>query len=157
MSFRVPVLPVDVTIVCSDGERLMGKVFIPEKASQHTGPMRAEEWVNQDESFFPFLQEGTKKPVILNKSQLLLLTVAAENDPSDLPDDAPIPKRSVSILTSEVRVHGMIVVDMPHNHERILDVLNGNGDFLPVHDGNLHHLVAKRLIVRVIEEGEEAR
>ncbi len=149
-------LPVESTVICSNGHELHGRIFVPEVASQHQGPMRAEEWINQKDSFFPFLPDDAQKAVILNKCQVLVLTVAADSDPNDLPEEASIPRQAVSIELSGMSISGTVFLDMPANHERVLDVLNGQGAFLPVHEGMKHHLVAKRAIIRVNEtEGEQ--
>ena len=64
-------------VVCADGRVLRGRVFLPAAAESHAGAMRTEEWMNDPASFFPFLPDGEGRPVILNKQQLVVVTVAA--------------------------------------------------------------------------------
>ena len=54
---RVPTVPVPAEILCADGSRLTGTVFLPPAASHHDGPTRPEEWINDGRPFFPFLPE----------------------------------------------------------------------------------------------------
>jgi hypothetical protein len=46
-----------------------------------------------------------------------------------------------------------VLLDLPVNHSRVLDLLNRPGAFLNVRDGERHHLVAKDRITRVMETG----
>ena len=46
---------------------------------------------------------------------------------------------------------GDVVIDMPINHSRVLDLLNRPGAFLNVRDGDRHHLVCKARVTRVNE------
>ena len=42
--------------------------------------MRAEEWMNDGVDFFPFLLDDASAPVLLNKRELVALTVPASAD-----------------------------------------------------------------------------
>src|SRR5512139_3891722 len=81
--FLVPRLLRGADVICSDGRVLRGRVFLPATAESHPGAMRAEEWMNDPALFFPFLPDGEGRPVILNKSQVVVVTVAAAADRDD--------------------------------------------------------------------------
>jgi hypothetical protein len=119
--------------------------------------MRAEEWMNDEADFFPFLPDGEGSPVILNKRELVVLTVAASADRDDTLESVPAPIRRVVIDCGGVRLQGEVVIDMPANHSRILDLLNRPGAFLTLRDGDHHHLVRKSRITRVTEARGPAR
>jgi len=51
-------------------------------------------------------------------------------------------------------VSGLLVIDMPEGHQRVLDYLNRPDAFLIVRDGDREHLVRKQRITRVIEPRE---
>ncbi len=53
-------------------------------------------------------------------------------------------------------LEGDVLVDMPANHSRILDLLNRPGAFLNVREGERHHLVCKSRITRVSEPAAAA-
>jgi hypothetical protein len=57
----------------------------------------------------------------------------------------------VSVECGALRLTGDVLVDMPMNHSRLLDLLNRPGAFLNVREGERHHLVAKTRITRVSE------
>jgi hypothetical protein len=149
--FQVPRLLRAAEVLCADGRVMRGRVFLPATAASHAGAMRAEEWMNDPQPFFPFLPDGEGSPVILNKAQLVVLTVAASTDHDETLDEVGVPVRRVSVECGALRLAGDVLVDMPANHSRVLDLLNRPGAFLNVHDGERHHLVAKARITRVSE------
>ena len=93
---RVPTLALSAEVLCADGRSLRGRIFIPVTASRHTGPMRAEEWINEPASFFPFLADDSETPMVLNKQEILALSVPASADPT-LPDDPESPARRLTV------------------------------------------------------------
>jgi hypothetical protein len=148
--FQVPRLLRAAEILAADGRVLRGRVFVPAAAESHPGAMRAEEWMNDPSPFFPFLPDGEGRPVILNKQQLVVMTVAASAD-RDETEQVGAPVRRVRVECGALRVEGLVLVDMPASHSRILDLLNRDGAFLNVRDGERHHLVRKSRITRASE------
>jgi hypothetical protein len=149
--YQIPRLLRAAELLCVDGRVLRGRVFLPATAMSHPGAMRAEEWMNDPQAFFPFLPDGEGSPVILNKEQVVVVTVAASADRDDTAEEVGSPVRRVSVECGALRLTGDVLVDMPANHSRVLDLLNRPGAFLNVRDGERHHLVAKARITRVSE------
>lgn len=154
--FRVPRLLRAAEVLCADGRVLRGRVFLPAAAESHPGAMRAEEWMNDSAVFLPFLPDGEGRPVILNKQQITVVTVAASADHDEAMDETGAPVRRVRVECGALRLEGDVLVDMPANHSRILDLLNRPGAFLNVRDGERHHLVSKSRITRVSEPAPDA-
>jgi hypothetical protein len=150
---RVPTMALSAELICADGRSFAGRIFVPVSASRHTGPMRAEEWINEQAPFFPFLPDGASTPVIMNKGELVLLSVPATADPH-LPDDPAIPLRRVTIECGQRRLEGTVALEMPADHLRVLDILNGSDRFVTLQQGGRHHFVQKRRITRVFETRE---
>jgi hypothetical protein len=149
--FQIPRLLRAAEVLVADGRVLRGRVFLPATAASHAGAMRAEEWMNDPLPFFPFLPDGEGSPVILNKDRLVVLTVAASADRDETLEEVGAPVRRVSVECGALRLTGDVLVDMPANHSRLLDLLNRPGAFLNVRDGERHHLVSKTRITRVSE------
>lgn len=150
---RVPTMALSAQVVCADGRSFAGRIFVPVMASRHTGPMRAEEWINERAPFFPFLPDEASTPVILNKDEIVVLSVAAAADPH-LPDDPASPLRHVTIECGQRRLEGNVALEMPVDHLRVLDILNGSESFVTLHQGGRHHFVQKKRITRVFETRE---
>ena len=155
--FHVPRLLRAAEVLCADGRVLRGRVFLPASAESHAGAMRAEEWMNDEASFFPFLPDGEGRPVILNKARVVVMTVPAAADGDAPSEEVGTPVRRVSVECGAVRIEGDVLVDMPANQSRILDVLNRPGAFLTVREAERHHLVRKSRITRVRELAAPAR
>ena len=149
--FHVPRLLRAAEVLCSDGRVLRGRVFLPATAASHAGAMRAEEWMNEPVSFFPFLPDGEGRPVILNKAQVAVMTVAASADHDEALEQVGAPSKRVRVECGALRIEGEVLVDMPANQSRVLDLLNRPGAFLNVREGDRHHLVRKAGITRVSE------
>jgi hypothetical protein len=152
--FKVPTMALSAEVVLADGRRFRGRIFVPTAAHGHDGSMRAEEWMNEAVDFFPFLHDDAGAPVLLNKREIVVLTVPASADRDETLDAMPLPQRRLALECGARRLEGTIVIDMPENHSRVLDYLNRPGAFLTLRDGDRHHLVAKARITRVTETRE---
>lgn len=152
---RVPTVALAAEILCADGRDLLGRIFVPASASSHAGAMRPEEWMNEPVDFFPFLPDSAQSPIILNKHEVLILSVPASVDANQALDEADNPQRRVTVECGGRRPSGTLVIDMPQNQSRVLDYLNRAGRFLTLRDGDRHHLIQKQRITRVEEPSEE--
>jgi hypothetical protein len=151
---RVPTVAMSTEVLCADGRSFRGRVFVPALASHHTGPMRLEEWLNEPLQFFPFLPDDADAPVLMNKREVLVMTFAAPPPDDDNPEPES-PHRRVAIECEARRLEGVLVIDMPSHLSRVLDCLNRAQMFLTLLDGDLHHLIQKERITRVLEIREE--
>ncbi|MGH7407824.1 MAG: hypothetical protein ACREKF_07435 [Candidatus Methylomirabilales bacterium] len=153
--FKVPTVALRAEATMADGRRFRGRIFLPTAAHDHAGSMRAEEWMNDAVDFFPFLLDDAGAPVLLNKREIVALTVPATADRDPTLEAVPLPERRLALECGARRFEGAIVIDMPENHSRVLDYLNRPGAFLTLRDGERHHLVAKARITRVTETRED--
>jgi hypothetical protein len=149
--FQVPRLLRAADVLFTDGRRYRGRVFLPATAESHAGAMRVDEWLEEPVAFFPFLPDGEGRPVILNKDQVAVMTVSASADHDETLEQLKVPVKPVRVECGSTWLEGEVVVDMPVDQSRILDVLNRPGAFLNVREGGRHHLVRKAGITRVSE------
>ena len=149
---RVPTHSVAAEVLCADGRTFKGHVVIPVASSQHSGPMRASEWMNDRMPFFPFLPDDGGGSFILNRSEVLVLTLSAadEGEEDEELTQAAI-RRRVIVELRDRRFEGEVVIEMPENLRRVADYLNRPDLFLIIEDGARRHLVRKARITRVIE------
>jgi len=148
----VPTVALAAEVACTDGRTLAGRIFVP-AASDHSGPMRPEDWINEPLPFFPFLPDDAAVPVILNKQTVIMVTLqGAEGTEGEVLIGL---ERRVVIECGERRIEGLLHIDMPENLQRLQDYLNRNELFVTLTDGPRHHLVQKHHITRVIEIREE--
>jgi hypothetical protein len=154
---RIPTVALAAEILCADGRTIVGRIFVPVAAAHHMGPMRAEEWMNEDARFFPFLPDNEETPVLLNKQEILIVSVLADADAASdrVEVEQQTPHRRVVVECRDRRIEGELLIDMPTYSSRVLDYLNRAQDFLTLREGNRHHLVRKARISRVVEARQE--
>ena len=153
---RVPTIALPAEVLTVDGRMATGRIFVPAAAHNHDGPMRAEEWMNEATDFFPFLADDAEEPVLLNRHEVQVLTVPAHADVGDVIEGQAGPPELQVVVDCRGRLlSGTIVMDMPEEHQRVLDVLNRPGRFLTLRDGARHHLIQKNRITRVQEIRKE--
>jgi len=153
--FRVPTNALPAEILSAEGQTLVGRIFLPASASRHTGATRAGEWLDEAADFFPFLPDGAARPVILNKRQILVLSVPAEAESHehDEEDEAGT-KRTVKVRCGEREFEGAVLIEMPEGHSRVLDHLNRPSRFLGLLDGQRHVFIEMAHITSVQENRE---
>jgi hypothetical protein len=154
--YRIPTNAVEGEILTGDGRTFRGRVFLPDVAATHRGPMRAAEWLNDRTPFFPFLPDDGSAPVLLNRHEVVAFTVAAEADADlDDPETAGGMRRKVIVECSDRRFEGDIVIDMPPHLRRPSDFLNQPDPILIVEEGDRHHLIRKARITRILDSREK--
>jgi hypothetical protein len=134
-------------VTCLDGRVFRGRIFVPASSSLHEGPMRAEEWMNGGGQFFPFLPDEVDTPELLNKKEVLVVSIKGDVGEHDAVDIA----RRVVVECGARRLEGTVLIDMPTHNSRVLDYLNRPDPFLPLYDVDQIHLVQKHNITRVLE------
>jgi hypothetical protein len=153
IELRVPTVALAAEVACTDGHTLAGHIFVPAVVSYHSGPMRPEDWINEPPPFFPFLPGDSVVPVILNKHNVIMVTL---QDIEGIEFEVPIGlERRVAIECGEKWIEGLLHIDMPENLQRVQDYLNRCELFVMLTDGPRHHLVQKHHITRVTEIREE--
>jgi hypothetical protein len=152
---RVPTVALAAEVLCADGRSFLGRIFVPAAAYRHSGPIRAEEWMNEAPLFFPFLPDDAKAPVILCKAQVLVMSVRSEADQGDLPAEVQRLEKRVLVECGGRVLEGLLEIDMPVHKCRVLDYVNRPQAFITLRDGDRHHLVHKAHITRVVEAHEE--
>ena len=150
----VPTFPLEAEVHCADGRTFRGRIFLPAASATHAGEMQPEEWLSDAAPFFPFQETGGGHPVLLNKHEVLVLSVDLPEDSGDDPVLAPVTRR-VKVECREQVLTGRITVEMPPGKTRVVDFLNAAPPFLAVREGDRRHLVRKARITRVLELQEE--
>jgi hypothetical protein len=148
-AYRVPRLLRPAELLCADGRALHGRVFLP-AVEAHPRAVDVLEWLEEAAAFFPFLPDGEGRPVLVNKRQVLVLTVFTGSEGEAQPPPEPeAPRRRVHVDCGSLSLDGEVVIDMPADHSRVLDLLNRPDQFLAVWSSGRCHFVRKSGIVRL--------
>jgi hypothetical protein len=152
--FKVPTVALPAEVLSVEGRKLVGRVFVPAASARHSGAMRAHEWMEEAQPFFPFLPDGGQGSVILNKRQVVALSLPGATAEEEVEGGVDVTLRRVQVWCGDREFQGMLVIDMPESQSRVLDCLNRPGSFLGLSAGDRHLLIQKRLITRVQENPE---
>ncbi len=117
--------------------------------------MRPGEWLNERQPFFPFLPDDSDSPVLLNKLQVLVVSVSTAADALPSYEEAGAELRRVVVECGPRVIEGSLLIQLPENHRRVLDYVNQAELFLTLRDGDRHHYVQKHQVTRVIEVRED--
>jgi hypothetical protein len=151
---RVPTVRISAEVLCDDGQTISGNIHIPDVASRHTGPMRAEEWLNEPAAFFPLVPPGGGRACLLNKAKVVAVSVPASTDEVAVTEEAEHLDQAVEIECQGRRFKGVLRIDMPENLRRVLDYLNRPEPFLTLREADRHYLIRKASITQVSERQE---
>jgi hypothetical protein len=148
---RIPTVTLAAEVVLTDGRQFPGQLFVPASAPRHGGPARPSEWLNEPAEFFAFLPDDSRDPIMVNKGEVLFVTVPAEANEGS-PDDVDVPRQAVEVECAGRRFEGHFAIDMPAGQTRVLDYLNRAERFLTLRDGRRHYLLRKGGITRVFDK-----
>lgn len=148
-------------IVCADATRQRGQLFLAPSAAHHAGAERPEERLNDDCDFFPFLPDKHERSVIVNKHQVIVLSLDLTQSEQlrrwwgiDADDDElliPHMKQRILVECDGVELEGVLVMDAPQHQRRTLDLLNRAERFICLRDHDQLHLINRKRIVRASE------
>ena len=151
-NFRIPTVTLDAKVLCANGDRIAGRLYLAAGTTHHPGPMLPEERLNDVSRFFPFLPEGAEAPVILNKREVAVVTVPAVAEAVDEFDVRPPRQlRRIELECVGTKLDGFLVIEMPVAQSRVLDHLNRDEHFVTLEKDGEHHIVNKSWITRVVE------
>ena len=121
---RTPTVELTADVVLTDGRQFPGRLFVPASAPRHAGPARASEWLNEPAEFFAFLPDDSREPIMVNKGEVLFVTVPAEANGEGSTEDLDTPRPAVEVECAGHRLEGHLAIDMPVGQTRVLDYLN---------------------------------
>jgi hypothetical protein len=149
---RIPTVTLAAELVLTDGREFPGQLFVPASAPRHGGPARPSEWLNEPAEFFAFLPDDASSPIMVNKGEVLYVSVQAEANDVGLTEDVAVPRQAVEVECAGRRLEGHFAIDMPAGHTRVLDYLNRSERFLTLRNGRRHYLLRKSGITRVFDK-----
>jgi hypothetical protein len=140
--FSIPRVSVAASLLLTDGERRAGEIYVMERVPQHSGPETPLEMLNRGEGFFPFRPAGNGSVLLVTKAHTIMLSIAADATAQD-PARLSAAKLVAVELTLEggATLQGFASAELPEQHARVLDYLNGAGPFLTVSAGDEFHFV----------------
>jgi hypothetical protein len=140
--FSIPRVSVPASLVLTEGDRRLGEIYVMERVPQHTGPETPLEMLNRSEGFFPFRPAGNGSVLLVTKAHTIMLSIAADataQDPARL-SAAKLVAVELTLVGGAI-LQGFASAELPEQHARVLDYLNGAGPFFAVSAGDEFHFV----------------
>ena len=100
--------------------------------------------------FFPCLEAGIIKPVILNKRYVIVLSATKWEDETERLEEIGV-ARKVLVECGKLQLAGAVHINMPEEQSRLLDWVNRPEPFLLLREGQLWHIVQKSRITTLQE------
>lgn len=136
VQFRIPKVPVSITLVVDGGEQIAGEVYLLPEAGRHDGRERVIDLLLAPEPFFPLTTvEGT---LLLAKSGIVLVRTGEIHDAGWSQEDLEgVPEVDAELTLSgqppgRDRLVGTLRLAMPPGQRRMLDFVNATPPFLPL-------------------------
>jgi len=151
---KVPTVPVQIEILYAGRRALSGQIFLPALASRHAGATRPDEWFNDAPEFFPFLETGANRAVVLSKHHVVLVSIPFSPEMAITQEEEGL-MREVAVECGELKLDGTLLLKVPGPESRVSDYLNGaGGKFVPMWHNDWFHLIRKDAITRIVETEE---
>ncbi|HEV8336662.1 MAG TPA: hypothetical protein VGR67_09615 [Candidatus Polarisedimenticolia bacterium] len=160
--YRIPKREVAAEVSLLGQPRNVVKLFLGDRAENHSGPEKPSDLLNGSRPFFPAV-EPPDRFVLLHRDSVTALSVEAEvefpaEESSGGAEAEAVAKVLVELVLQDwTKVRGTVQFLMPEGRRRLIDFLNTGDRFLIVRADGLAHLINKRRIVRVeaLEAGGE--
>lgn len=144
--YQIPKIRVEAEVILAGGVEITGAIFISENMISYTGKPRLEDFLNQEERFFPFSQSDGKYS-LLNKYRLVLLR-SSEDDSKVLIEQLMLQPKEVEVhLTNDLKVNGVIYSNLPQESLRTSDFFNQKEFFLPIYQDGKKVIINTREVL----------
>lgn len=145
----VPKRRVEVDVVLAGDERHV-TLFLAETSAEHAGAERVVDLLERGGDFLPALDAGSGGMTFLRRDAIVLASAPPE-PATGAADEVTLPtEHEVEVTVDEGRVlRGVVSYVLPPERSRLIDYLNDEARFLPLHATGTLLLVNKRHVTRV--------
>jgi hypothetical protein len=130
---RIPKIAVSIHCYSIHGDSFSGKVFLDMVTTSGFTTSQILEFFNSSQIFFPIkMDEG--KGIVVQKKCLFRIDVPElfEEYQTEVSSLLDFKRETILHFTTVPALRGILIVDMPIEHARVLDVLNSGRAFVPV-------------------------
>lgn len=129
---RIPKVVVEIICHTIQQEILSGEIFLDQVSTAGYTIAQVLEFFNSREAYFP-LRLSSEKSVLLQKQSLLRVDVQGlfHEYETEVFSALDLKREAVLHMTNGMILQGQFIIDMPHDHDRTLDLLNAGRQFVP--------------------------
>ena len=147
--FRVPKQHTPVDVLLADGKWHRCAVFLAARSSHHDGPERVSDLLGSGNEFLAAHDEETGRVAILGRAGICCVRVEPWAEASTETVGLPIEHAVAVTLSNGSSLQGVVSFAARPDQSRVIDWLNGEGDFFPLQELASVALINKRHVVRV--------
>jgi hypothetical protein len=150
--FRIPKISVPIVCQMMSEEQISGEIFVDDLGSHEYTSQQLIDFFNDAPQYFPLRVPAPGKPILISKKWVSHIEVTGMID-RFREESAPLSSQKQAILyrAGLPPVEATIILDMPEDHSRLLDLLNLGQRFIPaIINGSYSLINAHR--IRKIEE-----
>lgn len=146
--FRIP--KISVPIVCNtlQGEKISGEIFLDYLSSNAYTIDQLLDFFNADPPFIPVRTNISPRPILLQKNTIVSVDLVQMKNQLQESTSVKLAEKREAIfyLQATGPVRGSVILELPLDHARIIDLLNQKRMFIPVqiHEKfmllNSHHI-----------------
>lgn len=151
--FKIPKISVSIICQMMTGEKISGEIFVDDLGSQDYTSQQLIDFFNDVPPYFPCRASGGSKPILIQKSWVAQIEIIDMMAKFQAQAEAPIVVRKNATLyrSGLESVQATIILDMPEDHSRVMDLLNLRQTFFPAIIADRYCLVNARQIYKIEE------
>ena len=129
---RIPKVSVEIICHTIQQEVLAGEIFLDQVSNAGYTTMQVLEFFNSHYAYFP-LRISAEKSILLQKLSLLRVNVQGlfHEYETEVSFSLDLKREAILHMTNGMTLQGQFIIDMPHDHDRTLDLLNAGRHFVP--------------------------
>jgi hypothetical protein len=142
--FRIPKFAVPIVCYTILGEQMSGEIFVDILLTEGYSPGQILDFLNERSAFFP-LRLNRDRSVLVLKESVVQVEVPGLIAQYEEHIQSFVTRKDVVLHLTTGPVRATLVLDLPQEHSRILDLVNTGKDFFPALVGenlsfiNIHH------------------
>jgi hypothetical protein len=150
--FRIPKISVPINCLLMSDEKIAGEIFVDDLGSHEYTAQQLIDFFNDEPPFFPVRTSVGTKPILIQKcwvAQIEIIGMIKRFQEQAAPLVSQ--KRAIMYRPPLAPTEATIILDMPEDHSRLLDLLNVPSTFIPALVEGTYCVVNARQIFKIEE------
>jgi hypothetical protein len=147
--FRIPKVRVPVVCFTIHNETIDGDIFLDD-ISFH----QVSDFLNDEAHFFPILTPAFHKPILLHKDAVIRIDIPEMLEAFEQETSVELSVKRTATLHLPIlgELRALIILELPQEYSRILDLLKSRRTFLPAIIDQTFSFLNSQHIYKILEE-----
>jgi len=146
--FRIPKISVPVVLNTTEKEKIVAEIFLDYQSSDNFTLEELSNFFNTDNPFLPIRSSAKNKTILLRRDSIVWIDLSQIKQQLLESTSMSLAYKREVVLHSQSAgaLHATVIMEMPADHSRVIDLLNLKRIFIPVLVEekfalvNLHHI-----------------